>query len=465
MALRCPECGADNAVGSYYCTACESPLLPEAMIPPKQRREKAAGSAAAAEPAAPAATAQPAPEPMPASAPSAPAASAPVPQPAASVLAETGTVSEDGERRYRIILGDTCPICRAVSRISFTRDRCPQIPIAGCREAEGCRCTLPIFASDIESALASAHPTLSALAPQRDTLLPAEILPTPTAPASLPPAPSTSADEAPAPRARSTPAPDWMKPAAITEQRRRQREQLTEAFYQRRIQGIKLQTAPDCCRVCAEVASSIYEPSITPTLPVVGCLNGWQCRCMYGEEPLLLDVHGLEALSRLNQIESERMMRRRKVALHGPRSLHQFVIVVSAAIAVGAILHLTDPRPRGQSLMRESLILIVVSAVCAAVAYGSMQRIRRLPAPSTLDIVCGLGVLIFALYPLLGLRLPPGQWYLRPDSWQNGVSAAPDFSSTALQSLSVGRKLLGLAGLLLFVAGLIIASRSRDYQR
>lgn len=48
-----------------------------------------------------------------------------------------------GDGRYRILLGDSCPVCKAMSRISFPAERPPQLPIAGCRAEDGCRCTLP----------------------------------------------------------------------------------------------------------------------------------------------------------------------------------------------------------------------------------------------------------------------------------------------------------------------------------
>jgi len=51
----------------------------------------------------------------------------------------------EAEERYHIVLGDSCPVCRAVSRISFSAERPPRLPIAGCRETGGCRCTLPQF--------------------------------------------------------------------------------------------------------------------------------------------------------------------------------------------------------------------------------------------------------------------------------------------------------------------------------
>jgi len=58
-------------------------------------------------------------------------------------------------RRYHIIVGDTCPVCRGAARISFPRERPPQIPVAGCREPGGCRCSLPIFAEELAAALAT----------------------------------------------------------------------------------------------------------------------------------------------------------------------------------------------------------------------------------------------------------------------------------------------------------------------
>jgi hypothetical protein len=47
------------------------------------------------------------------------------------------------DERLRIVLGDSCPICRAVSRLTFTFDHPPIIPVTGCREESGCRCSLP----------------------------------------------------------------------------------------------------------------------------------------------------------------------------------------------------------------------------------------------------------------------------------------------------------------------------------
>lgn len=61
----------------------------------------------------------------------------------------------DAEKRYHIIVGDDCPVCRAVSRISFTADRPPELPIAGCRATDGCGCGLPEFEPETGQAAGS----------------------------------------------------------------------------------------------------------------------------------------------------------------------------------------------------------------------------------------------------------------------------------------------------------------------
>jgi hypothetical protein len=69
--------------------------------------------------------------------------------------AENGQMPElvaDGvDRRYHIVLGDTCPVCLAASRISFVRMRPPLIPVAGCRDPDGCMCSLPNFGPAVQS--------------------------------------------------------------------------------------------------------------------------------------------------------------------------------------------------------------------------------------------------------------------------------------------------------------------------
>jgi diguanylate cyclase (GGDEF)-like protein len=77
--------------------------------------------------------------------------------------------SDEEEPRYRIVLGDTCPICRVVSQITFTADRPPQIPVAGCREAGGCRCALPVF-GEVEIPETGCEANASAAAPGPEAL-------------------------------------------------------------------------------------------------------------------------------------------------------------------------------------------------------------------------------------------------------------------------------------------------------
>src|SRR5690349_18963565 len=113
MALKCPNCSAENEIGEYYCSACGAALLPEEMIPTAARRATSGATGEASSPA----------------------------------------LGPASEHRYRIILGDSCTICRAVSRITFTADRPPRLPVAGCRDAGGCRCSLPVFARDVEAAV------------------------------------------------------------------------------------------------------------------------------------------------------------------------------------------------------------------------------------------------------------------------------------------------------------------------
>ena len=63
--------------------------------------------------------------------------------------AEATPLSRAAETRYRIVLGDSCPVCRAASRISFTAERPPMIPVLGCHDAAGCRCRLPAFGEPV----------------------------------------------------------------------------------------------------------------------------------------------------------------------------------------------------------------------------------------------------------------------------------------------------------------------------
>jgi hypothetical protein len=77
--------------------------------------------------------------------------------------------THDAVDRFRIVLGDACPICRAVSQLTFTRDRPPQIPIAGCREENGCRCSLP--KDSPEPVLEATHSQMEAQPDDRECVL------------------------------------------------------------------------------------------------------------------------------------------------------------------------------------------------------------------------------------------------------------------------------------------------------
>src|SRR5487761_1233346 len=137
MALRCPECSADNPLGMFFCGRCGSPLFPAGMMPPKSQSAPTGSPPTAVVPMLP--------------------ASAPVSEPPSlsrSLGRSFEATFEDTARRYRIIMGDTCPICRAASRITFTRDRPPALPAVGCREKGGCRCALPDFDEEQEAVAA-----------------------------------------------------------------------------------------------------------------------------------------------------------------------------------------------------------------------------------------------------------------------------------------------------------------------
>jgi diguanylate cyclase (GGDEF)-like protein len=143
MPLRCPECGADSPIGVFYCQACESALIPPEMIPGHARRAAVTVIG--------------------------PIASDVIGDRSLTNLElEAGDTS--GPKRYRIVLGDACPICRAVSRITFVPERPPQIPIAGCREADGCRCSLPVFGEAEPAAAGSIEPPILDAPPQTDSI-------------------------------------------------------------------------------------------------------------------------------------------------------------------------------------------------------------------------------------------------------------------------------------------------------
>lgn len=476
MALRCAECGKDNPLGTFYCGRCASPLLPEAMIPPVARHlPRAEGENVAVSTAAP-------PEPLPQhrndqAFRAAPEAVASPPESAA----ESSYISEEGERRYRIILGDTCPVCRMVSRISFTSERAPEIPIAGCREQGGCRCSLPIFAEDLKAALAAPRPSLEALAPERDGSIPAE----PATAAGAPPvadlplpadAPPGSDDPGVLEPERgayrrevavdAAPPTGWTLPSPIMQQRRHTLQELTDLYYQRRIQGIKLIMAPDCCRVCAEVGASIYEPSVAPTLPVVGCWDGWQCRCLYAEEPLPLDERSRGAMDRLQQLERERDLRRRKVARGGPRRLHQIVLGLGVAALAGILLLLTGaPAAQESAAVSDSILSALLVLVCCGVAIAAMRRVRQLPAPAPIYLLAGAVLAFAALNPLLGFHTPPSSWFTNPSGLsQSGFS--PNLTLEMLKGLGLGRQILALDGaVLLCLAIAMLTQRPRKSRR
>jgi hypothetical protein len=268
---------------------------------------------------------------------------------------------------YRIILGDTCTICRAVSRITFPADRPPQLPIAGCRAEEGCRCKLPAIApespiSDDASALKTAIEV--------------------TGPASI----------AGPPTASSQPLGDWSQPAPITEARRKSLANLKELYRQQLIQGVRIIATHGCCPVCQEVAASIYDPAIAPPIPVAGCADGWNCRCMYAEQPLPLDDRGRNAMRRVEAIERERELRRAGVPLGGPRWMHLIVIALAIVIAITTLA--TAPEHS------KALLFGIVLAACAGtVAILALRRLRPIPSPPWTYIVCGAGIALLALTP------------------------------------------------------------------
>jgi hypothetical protein len=397
MALKCPECSAENEVGEYYCKSCGSPLIPEDMIPSAARRG----------------TSGPA-----------PAAAAPGPQ--------------GSEQRYRIILGDSCTICRAVSRITFTADRPPRLPVAGCRDPGGCRCSLPVFAGEVEAAVKAlaAQPELKIVEPPREPASPAPV----------------------APRPAATPAePDWKSPAAITLQRQRNLQELTQLFLQRRIQGIRIATAPGCCQVCSEVAESIYDPAIAPPIPIVGCEHGWQCRCQYAEEPMPLDERGLDSMRRLERIERERALRRRGIALGGPRALHIF----SAAIALLAIMAAIWGALVGDLRGWAVVLPVVPAALTLGVAAMAIRRLRPLPAPARTYLICGLLILILGLGPLWGLRIPEDLSLNHLDRI-GSLTAAPSFSRETIAGLARALQALAISGFVLLLAGAIDSFLAHD---
>lgn len=439
MSPRCPECGADNARGTFSCGRCGAALLPDAMMPPPGLG--VAGHAASSSQGAAVYAAAP------------PSYGE---DPPAALPPEGSFVSEQGETRYRIILGDTCPICRAASRISFRSDRPPQMPIAGCRDPDGCHCTLPIFAADLDAALAAPEPSLAALAPARGAAL-SEALPAGAADgeAGLEPSPAGGR------RPPEDTSPEWSLPAPITRRRHRDLGELTALYYQRRIQGIRVRTEPGCCRVCTDVAVSIYEPSVAPTLPVVGCWHGWRCRCMYAEEPLPLDEKGHAALRTLAAREREAILRQRKVARFAPRLFHEAVIACAAMLAAGALWQFLDgARPALWTV----LLPLALAGVCIVLALEAMARTRPLPMPQWIDILAGLAAAGLGLRSLAQAHFPAGLSVADPDLL-SGAHLTLTLSGHALLVLPRGEQMLAAAGLALLLAGLAGVIISPGYRR
>jgi hypothetical protein len=440
MALRCAECGAPSMPATLVCGQCGSSL----PAPGSDRVKVHAAPAATRSARASVAGAT---------------GSSVLSTVAVADAADNRFVSDAGETRYRIILGDTCPVCRAASRISFTPERPPKIPLAGCQDAEGCRCELPIFASDLDAALSAPHASLEVLAPSRGRI--ADLAPLDEPKAVAPVEHPKDLEPAPSPWLAPARPPDWTLPAPITQRRAQDLKHLTGLYYQRRIQGIRLQTAAGCCRTCADVAASIYEPSVAPPLPIVGCDAGWQCRCQYAQEPLPLDAQGLEALRRLALQEHERELRRHHVARSAPRRFHQLVVALAALIALGALGQRFD---RARTAPWQILLPLALAGACAAVAAGAMVRRRLLPPPQWIDVVCGAVVAVTGLRSTMQVRLPGG---LRLGDLGQVTAArfSLELSPKLLLSLPHGQQALALTGFALLLLGLVGVITGPSYRR
>ncbi|HTE84303.1 MAG TPA: hypothetical protein VK821_06195 [Dehalococcoidia bacterium] len=353
---------------------------------------------------------------------------------------------------YRIILGDMCTICRAVSRITFPVNRPPQLPIAGCRDPGGCRCRLPILLPAAEAEVTEPTVPAAEAAPQppqeveHAALAAAPAEPAPLTPASLPATAPPESDTPPRPAAP----PDWSQPAPITQRRRNALADLKELHRKQRIQGIRIVTAGGCCDVCAEVAASIYDPSIAPPLPVVGCASGWQCRCQYAEVPLPLDERGLRAMERLEGLERERALRRAGVALGGPRALHYSVMVAALAIAIASLWWAGTS---GSARLWPVPASIVFAGISAVVALLAVRRQRRIPPPPWTYVVCGLGAALVALGPLWGLQLPPGL-DIQHLGRLSSLAVTPSLSADTLERLPRAQQAVAATGVVLFALGL-----------
>lgn len=129
MSVRCPKCGSENLETADYCVQCVTPLRAEETILPAASGGDATAGGQPAGAMSHAALAE--------------LATRLRSEYVQSSTAEGSRRLTTTERRRRIILGDTCPVCRAASQLSFSLDHPPQIPIIGCSEPEGCRCSLP----------------------------------------------------------------------------------------------------------------------------------------------------------------------------------------------------------------------------------------------------------------------------------------------------------------------------------
>jgi hypothetical protein len=363
--------------------------------------------------------------------------------PAHGVVADAGTV-----RRYHIIVGDTCPVCRAASRISFSRERPPQIPLAGCQEAGGCRCALPIFAEELQAALSTPERLLAGIGLARVDEPPS------TGAAQLEEAPSAAQQPRPG-------VPDWAQPAPITERRHHDLADLTTEYYQRRIQGIRIRTQSGCCRVCADVSESIYEPSAVPTLPVVGCQHGWYCTCMYDSEALPLDARGQAALETLARQERDSALRRRGISRFAPRPLHEAVFAFSIVLAAAAIWQYAGGMPAG---VWEVLLPLSLALVCGTLAIGAIVRLRWVIAPAFIDAVSGIVVMVVAVRTAVQFRWPAGLQLDRAEDLRRGHLLLT-LSGYGLDSLPAPERLIAAAGLAIFVAGLAGLILGPGYQQ
>jgi len=348
-------------------------------------------------------------------------------------------------RRYHIIVGDTCPVCRGAARISFPRERPPQIPVAGCREPGGCRCSLPIFAEELAAALATPERSRAGLVPAR-------------------PEEGTAASPArrePGPAAEAQSGPDWAQPAPITERRHHDLADLTTEYYQRRIQGIRIGTQPNCCRVCADVADSIYEPSAVPTLPVVGCHHGWYCTCMYEAEPLPLDARGQAALETLARHERDLALRRRGIARFAPRPLHEIVFAFTLLLGVAALWQYADSQAPAPW---QVLLPLGLAIMCASMAVGAILRFRWMIAPAFFDAVGGAVALVAAVRTVVQFRLPV-TLPLEPSEELTRVHLLLSLSGYGLDSLPAPERLVAVAGFALLVAGIAGLILGPGYQQ